>query len=190
EGIVTTINADRLVNVAPMGPIVDASMQSIVLRPFKTSTTYANLKQNPFGVLHVTDDSLLFAKTAIGCLKQLPKLLPATMVNGSVLADACRWYEFEVTDIDDVDDRTTLTANIVHDGRLRDFFGFNRAKHAVLEMAILATRLHILDCEDVVAQYKILQRAVDKTGGTDETRAAELLQSHLSEYMANTACAK
>ncbi|MGE0378942.1 MAG: DUF447 domain-containing protein, partial [Planctomycetaceae bacterium] len=56
EGIVTTRSAAGVVNVAPMGPIVDEWMQTLLLRPFQTSTTYRNLKQSGCGVFHVTDD--------------------------------------------------------------------------------------------------------------------------------------
>jgi hypothetical protein len=70
EGIVTTLNGDRSVNVAPMGPIVDETMQTLLLRPFQTSTTYRNLKRTGCGVLHVTDDVLLLAQAAINRLER------------------------------------------------------------------------------------------------------------------------
>ena len=38
-----------------------------------------------------------------------------------------------------------IVADVVDSGRLRDFFGFNRAKHAVIEAAILATRIDFLE---------------------------------------------
>ncbi len=41
-------------------------MRRFVLRPFRTSTTYRNLKAHGEGVLHITDDVLLLARTAIG----------------------------------------------------------------------------------------------------------------------------
>src|ERR1043166_8198807 len=43
EGLVTTLNADGGVNIAPMGPIVDEAMRHLILRPYQTSRTYANL---------------------------------------------------------------------------------------------------------------------------------------------------
>ena len=70
EGIVTTLSADGLLNIAPMGPSVEADrgleFSRFVLRPFRTSLTYRNLKEHGEGVLHVTDDVLLLAQTAIG----------------------------------------------------------------------------------------------------------------------------
>jgi len=179
EGIVTTKGVDGAINVAPMGPIVDVSMQSLVLRPFQTSTTYANLKQHGEGVLHVTDDVLLLARAAIGALEETPETFPAEVVHGAVLAGACRWYEFRVTSLDDSDERTRIEAEVVHTGRLRDFFGFHRAKHAVLEAAILATRVHLLPAEEIRSEYDRLAIPVQKTAGPDEREAFSLLCNYI-----------
>jgi hypothetical protein len=181
EGIVTTLNVDHTVNVAPMGPIVDETMEALLLRPFQTSTTYRNLKRTGCGVLHVTDDVLLLAQAAINRLDPPPGTVPAQHVEGVVLTSACRWYEFEVTALDDRQERTHIEARVVHRGRLRDFFGFNRAKHAVLEAAILATRLHLLPREQVDAEFARLAVPVDKTAGPQERRAFAILQKYVAE---------
>ena len=70
---------------------------------------------------------------------------------------------------------------MVHAGRTRDFFGFNRAKHAVVEAAILATRFHILPLAEVAAEFKKLRVIVGKTGGPDEHAAMDLLEAKLRE---------
>ena len=135
EGIVTTLNADGTTNISPMGPIVDNNMTRLRLRPFTSSTTYKNLKQSPEGVLHVTDNVLLFALAATGRLEPQPELVEARSVAGTILVDACRWFAFRVLTLDDTRERTNIVAEIVDQGRNRDFFGFNRAKHAVIEAA-------------------------------------------------------
>lgn len=181
EGVVTTLNADDQLNVAPMGPIVDESITTLLLRPFQTSQTYCNLKLRPEGVFHVTDDVLLIARAAIGRLDPLPETFPAEKITGRVITSACRWYEFEVVECDDRTERTNLTARVVHVGNLRDFFGFNRAKHAVLEAAILATRLHLLPREDVQRQFAALRILVEKTAGPREREAFALLEAFVAE---------
>lgn len=181
EGLITTINEDGNVNISPMGPIVDEEMKELVLRPYQTSTTYRNLKRTGQGVLHVTDDVELLARTAVGKLIPLPKLLPARRVQGQILADACRWYEFQVRSIDDRHERTTIIAEVVETGRIRDFFGFNRAKHAVLEAAILATRIKFLPATEILAEFERLAVPVEKTAGPQERRAFEFL----AEYVRN-----
>lgn len=177
EGIVTTISPEGTLNIAPMGPIVDAQMRKIVLRPFNTADTYRNLKAHGEGVLHVTDDVLLLAKAALGPVEPMPEVERATSVLGYVLRDACRWYEFIVKKIDDREERVTIEAEVVHQGRGRDFFGFNRAKHAVLEAAILATRTKFLPPGDIAAEFRKLAVIVQKTGGTQEREAFAFLEA-------------
>jgi len=179
EGIITTINPDSSVNIAPMGPIVDPEMKTLLLRPFQTSTTYANLKRLGESVFHVTDDVELLAHAAVGQLNQLPPLVPATAVNGQILAEACRWYALRVRSIDDRQPRTEIIADVVDEGRVRDFFGFNRAKHAVVEAAILATRVEILPIDEILAEFKRLAVPVEKTGGDAELRAFRFLDHYV-----------
>lgn len=182
EGIVTTLDSHGAINVAPMGPIVDESMSTLLLRPFQSSTTYRNLKARPAGVFHVVDDVLLLARAAIGQLEEPPETFAAQKVDGVVIRSACRWYEFEIESFDDVEERTRLTARVVYSGRLRDFFGFNRAKHAVLEAAILATRVDLLPRKDILAQFGSLRILVEKTAGPAEREAFELLSRYVDEY--------
>lgn len=183
EGIVTTRNADGTINIAPMGPIVDESMSWLKLRPFQTSLTFANLKRMRCGVFHVIDDVLLLAKAAVGRLDEQPRLQPAEHIEGAVLGSACRWYEFEIEHLDDSTERAEILARVVHMGRLRDFFGFNRAKHAVLEAAILATRVHLLPPAELRREFGWLKRAVDKTAGPREAEAFELLEQYVEESL-------
>ena len=183
EGIVTTLNVDRTVNVSPMGPEVDESMRQLVLKPYRTSTTYHNLKRTGEGVFHVTDDVELLARAAVGTLDPLPELIDSTSVEGRILAGACRWYALRVASLDDSQDRTRIVCDVVDQGHLRDFFGFNRAKHAVLEAAILATRTGFLNPDEVLLEFDRLQSAVDKTGGVAEKRAFEFLFDYVrSEF--------
>jgi len=187
EGIVTSLDTAGVLNVAPMGPIVDEAMSTILLRPFQTSRTYRNLKEHPQGVLHVTDDVLLLARTAIGQLDEAPETISAEKIKGRVLKSVCRWYEFEVTELDDSKERTQIECRVVNSGRLRDFFGFNRAKHAVLEAAILATRTHILRPEQIRQQLAALASPVEKTAGPDEEAAFSLLAEFVERKLAEPA---
>jgi uncharacterized protein len=180
EGIVTTVSADGTVNVAPMGPQVGAGFERFVLRPYRTAQTYRNLKAHGEGVLHVTDDVLLLARAAVGTVEPPPKLFAAARVRGHVLADACRYYEFRVAALDDREERTRIEAEVVGAGRLRDFFGFNRAKHAVVEAAILATRTAFLPHDEIAAELTRLAVLVDKTGGDQERQAFDFLRGFVA----------
>lgn len=178
EGIVTTLNPDGTLNVAPMGPRVEPEMGRFLLKPYKTSTTYRNLKVWGEGVLHVTDDVVLLAKAAIGKMPDVATR-PASQVQGRILVDACRFYEFRVARFDDQEDRVTIEAETVARGRQRDFFGFNRGKHAVLEAAILATRTDFIPLTEIFAELRRLAPLVEKTGGDAEREAFALLSEHV-----------
>jgi hypothetical protein len=187
EGIVTTVSLENALNIAPMGPQVDPelNMARFVLRPYRTSTTYDNLRVRGEGVFHITDDVLLLAQTAIGAAPQPPPATrPADVVAGQILLGACRYFEFRVAEFDDRDERTSIVVETVSQGRLRDFFGFNRAKHAVVEAAILATRTAWLPMEQIFDEFRRLAVLVDKTGGPRERAAITLLHRHVREAAA------
>jgi hypothetical protein len=180
EGLVTTLDPDGSPHLAPMGPrVTGPDFARFTLHPFPTSNTYRNLLRHPEGVLHVTDDALLLAKAAVGAVGEFPPTRPADRVRGFVLADCCRHFEFAVTDVDDTTERVTVEAEVVHAGRGRDWFGFNRARHAVVEAAILATRLHLLPLAEVAAEFRKLRVIVGKTGGEAEHAAMDLLEAKL-----------
>ncbi|WP_165253255.1 DUF447 domain-containing protein [Paludisphaera soli] len=182
EGIVTTLSPEGELNIAPMGPKIPADLNfgTFILRPYKASTTYRNLKAGGQGVFHVTDDVRLLAQAAIGAaIEPYPATKPASAVAGRVLADACRYYEFRPIVVDDIDERTTVLVETVAEGRIRDFLGFNRAKHAVVEAAILATRTAFLPAAEILDEFQKLSILVDKTGGPVEHEAFDLLRDHV-----------
>jgi hypothetical protein len=195
EALVVTRNADGTPHLAPMGPRVPderpvrdwLNLTRFQLRPFNTSTTYQNLRRHPEGVLHVVDDVLLLARAAVGRVEPLPPLRPAVMVRGWILQDACRWYEFRIVAVDASSERVTLDAEVMTAGRGLDFFGFNRARHAILELAILATRVHLLSREQIEADLVRYATWVEKTGGPREAEALAFLRDYLHEAWAGGA---
>ncbi len=180
EGLVTSLNADGSVNLSPMGPRTDRQITRLVLRPFQTSQTYQNLKRHGEGVFQITDDVELIALAAIGQLSVLPPLVPARSIRGFIVSDACRWFAFRVRELDDRAERTTIHCDVVDRGTLRDFLGFSRAKHAVLEAAILATRVGILPAEQIRGEMQRLASPVEKTAGGEERRAFALLTEYIN----------
>lgn len=183
EALITTTNADGSPHLAPMGPQFEEGVsERFLLKPFATSQTYQNLRQHPEGVLHVTDDVALMARSAIGAIDPFPPVRSASQIRGWILADCCRHIEFRVVAHDDSEPRIRLECVNVFAATHRDFWGFNRAKHAVLEAAILATRLHLLPRAEVEAEYRKLRVIVDKTGGPAEHEGMRLLEVHLANH--------
>lgn len=179
EGLMTTVNADETPNISPMGPRVDAALTTLVLRPYQTSTTYQNLKRTGEGVFHVTDNVEMIAHAAVEKLTPLPALHDASAVRGFILSDACRWYAVRVASLDDRHERTEINCTVVDCGRQRDFCGFNRAKHAVIEAAILATRTKLLPAAQIASEMRQLAVIVDKTAGDAERRAFAFLDDFI-----------
>jgi hypothetical protein len=182
EGIVTSIDSTGSLNVAPMGPIIEGDFERLVLRPFQPSTTFNNLSATRCGVFHVVDKVEVIARAAIGRLETNPDVMRASVIDGYVLKDCCRWFEFTVDEVDASDARSRMPSTIVHRGERRPFFGFNRARHAVLEAAILATRLHILSREDILSALIPMRSAVEKTGGPQELSAFAMLDEFISGH--------
>lgn len=182
EGLLTTKSNAGSINVAPMGPIVEGDFESLILRPFQGSTTYDNLKSTRSGVFQVVDRVNLIAEAAIRKLTVLPDFRPATVVDGNVLADCCRYFEFKVVTIDDSSERTIMNAEVVHSENVRPHVGFNRARHAVIEAAILATRVHLLPQQEIESALEFLEPAIDKTGQAEEKNAFEMLSSYIAAH--------
>jgi hypothetical protein len=181
ESIVTTIGADGNINCAPMG--VDWGEDVIVLKPFLETATYRNVTATRSAVVNLTDDVRVFARAAISN-PEYPTVT-ATVVRGVVLADCCAWRELEVRSIDATPPRSRIETVVVHRGVRREFIGFNRARHAVLEAAIYATRLHLLDRAFVESEMARLQVIVDKTAGEREREAMALLADHIRRALLN-----
>lgn len=175
ETIVTSMAEDGAVNVAPMG--VEWGDEVIVLKPFVETATYRNLVATRTAVVNLTDDVRVFARAAISN-PQYPTV-PAAVIRGVVLADCCSWREVNVRSIESTPPRSRIETEVVHRGTRREFIGFNRARHAVLEAAIYATRLHLLPRPFVEGELARLQVIVDKTAGPHELEAMALLAEYI-----------
>jgi uncharacterized protein len=175
ETILTTRDSLGVVNCAPMG--VEWGDTEIVIKPFLDTTTFRNLRDTGAAVVNLTDDVMLFAQAAL-VEAQFPAL-PASVVPGVVLEAACSWREVQVRAIDATPPRARILTAVVHHGVRREFLGFNRARHAVLEATILATRIHLLPPEQIREEFARLQVLVDKTAGPREREAMALLTQHV-----------
>ncbi len=183
ESIVTSMDPSAAVNFAPMG--VEWGDDTIVLKPYLETTTFRNVRATGTAVVNLTDDIYLLAESAIAS-PQFP-WTPATAVRGAVLDAACSWRELEVLALDATPPRSRITARVVHRGVRREFIGFNRARHAVLEAAILATRVHLLPADQIRDELARLQVPVEKTAGPREREAWALVQDHIAGRLAELA---
>jgi uncharacterized protein len=185
EGLITTLREDGSTHIAPMGPEVDdATFSRFLLKPFRSSQTYRHLKRTGVGVLHVHDDVGLIARAAVGRLTHESATIPAEQIDGRILADACRAYEFRIVNLEDAAERTRIECAVVCCHRLRDCFGFNRAQAAVIEAAILCTRFQLRSAADIAEDFARYRIIVNKTGGPREIEAMTFLEAYRAEMIA------
>ncbi|XSG82738.1 MAG: DUF447 domain-containing protein [Methyloligella sp. ZOD6] len=183
ECIVTTSNAEGEIHIAPLGLIEDGG--NWIVAPFHPSTTLKNLRENPFAVANFTDDVLIFA----GCLtgrKDWPTV-PADEVPGARLAETLAHMELAVDRIEEDELRPRFSCRVVKTVNHAPFGGMNRAKSAVLEAAILASRLKMLPREKVDQEIDYLTIAIEKTAGPREREAWDLLMAKIDAFYRNAA---
>jgi hypothetical protein len=160
-----------------MGVEWDGSDAPPVLKPFLETATYRNVMDTGVAVVNLIDDVLLFARAAIS--NPAYPVVPAVAVKGVVLRDACSWRELTVRAVDSTPPRSRIETTVAHRGLNREFIGFNRAKHAVLEAAIHATRVHLLAPDFLENELARLQIIVAKTAGPVEHEAMAILADHI-----------
>ena len=180
ESLLTTLDATDTLHVAPMG--VEWGETSLIIKPFVDTTTFLNLQREGAAVVNLTDDALLFAQAVTGhpAIRTLATV-SARSVRGRVLEAACSWREVEVVTVDPTAPRARIETRVVGRGQGREFLGFNRARHAVLEAAILATRTHLLPAAQIHGEFERLGVIVDKTAGPAEQEAMGLLRDFVRQ---------
>ncbi len=182
ECIVTTVDKAGKAHIAPLGII--AEKDGWVIAPFRPSTTLDNLTQVPFAVANYTDDMRIFA----GCLtgrKDWP-LLPVEGVAVPRLAGALAHSVLAVESVDDDALRPRHFCRVAAEATHAPFTGINRAKAAVLELAILVSRLGMLPAEKVEAEIAYLSIAIEKTAGPAEREAWGWLMQRVADHKAST----
>jgi len=172
ESIVTTTGLTGLVHMAPIGLIADG--EGWIIAPFRPSKTLDNLRDVPFAVANYTDDVRIFA----GCLTGRHQWPTAESDEVPVqrLAGALAHAELAVDRVTEEDEqRPRFHCRVLRLATHRPFLGFNRAQAAVIEAAILVSRLDMLPREKIEQQIAYLQIAISKTAGAAEREAWQWL---------------
>lgn len=182
ETILTSVSASGLVHIAPLGIIADSGDEAgrWIVAPFRPSTTLVNIEETGFAVANYTDDVLIFA----GCLTGR-KDWPLSSVAGYPVPRLAGALAHDVLEVDEVEDdpvRPRFHCRVVASGMHAPFTGMNRARAAVLELAILASRLSMLPRRKVEDEIAYLQIAVDKTAGPRERQAWDWLTDKVAGF--------
>ncbi len=180
EAIVITVNAQGEPHLAPLGLIAEG--EGWILAPFHPSTTLENLRQAPFAVANLTDDVRVFA----GCLtgrRDWP-LTTADLVAAPRLAATLAHLELVVVEVREDAMRPRFVCRVAHHASHAPFRGFNRAQAAVIEGAVLVSRLHMLPRAEVEAELARLEIIVGKTAGAAEAEAWNWLKERAEQVFA------
>jgi hypothetical protein len=183
ETILTTISGDGRVHIAPIGIIADGD--GWIIAPFRPSTTLDNLRAVPFAVANYSDDVRIFAGCLTGRLDW-----PTTMADEVPvprLAHALAHAELAVTRVTEDEQRPRFHCRVVRLLSHAPFEGFNRAKAAVVEAAILVSRLDLLPREKIEKEMAYLEIAVSKTAGAAEGQAWNWLMEKVRAHYADAA---
>lgn len=196
EGVLTTLNDDGTANIAAMGATLtpddirpDGLWISFQLKPFESSRTFHNLKMRQHGVFHLLDDAETLARAALSEAENA-RIEKAGSINGYYLADAVRAYEFQLEKADWSRPRATLNAKVLKTRYLREWSGWNRAQHAVLELTIMATRVAWTPRQEIESQITQLQPLIDKTAGEREQMGWSYVIDYLNRQWAKGAPAE
>ena len=180
ETIVATVDAAGKPHLAPLGVIAEG--EAWILAPFHPSTTLENLRQAPHAVANLTDDVRVFA----GCLtgrRDWP-LAPARLVRAPRLRDALAHLELSVVEVREHPQRPRFVCKVVHEETHAPFRGFNRAQNAVIEGAILISRLHMIPRAEIERELDRLEIVVGKTAGLAEYEAWGWLREKAARHFA------
>ena len=199
EGLITTRTSNGRMHLAPIGPHVDPSRQLWTLKPFQSSTTFQNLHRDDQAVFHVTDDALLLAGAVLGVgnessLAKLPaeehrlwteRLSPRATARfdpefGWILDDACEFFALRVSRWDVTNPRAIADCQVLQHRQIRPFWGWNRAKHSIVELAVSVSRIDFIPRTNIEAEFAYHTEIIHKSAGEDELMALELLSRALS----------
>ncbi|MEZ0316361.1 tetrahydromethanopterin synthesis protein [Methylobacillus sp. MM3] len=180
ETVITTVNADGSAHIAPFGIRERDGM--IIIAPFRPSISLDNLLRTERAVVNLTDDVRVFAGALTG--RRVWPVRRAEKIEGYVLDAALAHRELELADIKEDAVRPELTFRVVHEAMHTAFRGFNRAQAAVLEAAVLVSRLHMLPPEKIAAEIAYLTIAIEKTAGDRERQAWSWLIERIENYNA------
>ena len=178
EAVVSTRNPDGSAHFSPMGyRVVD---DLVVLAPFAPSRTLDNIHNEHTAVLNLTDDVSVIA----ACLTKRSqwRSVAADVIAGWRLAETLSHRELSLVKHEEDATRPRFYFQTETHQNHAPFKGFNRAQAAVLEAAILLTRLDRLAADKVATEVAYLNIAIGKTAGPVELRAWQWVTEAIDDH--------
>lgn len=180
ETIVTTVNLQGAAHTTPFGIRMQDGL--VVISPYKPSATLENILTTGYAVLSLTDDVRVFAGALTG--HKAWTLTPVAEIHGFRLTDTLAHKELKLVKVEDDELRPQLFLEVVYEAQHAPFQGFNRAQAAVIELAVLVSRLKRLPMEKIQQEMDYLRIAIEKTAGERELEAWSWLMEAVSNHQA------
>ncbi len=177
EAVVTTLTGTQ-VHITPLG--YRKLDDRVVLAPFVPSRTLDNLREQREAILNFVDDVRLIAGPLTG-RNQWPTVA-AAQVRVPRLRDSLSHWELVVDEVHDHPERPEFLCSVLTQGVHAPFLGFNRAQAAVVELAILVSRLGWLPADKVQREMDYLRIALEKTAGPREREAWRWLEAAIKAH--------
>lgn len=183
ETIITTTDVHGEVHIAPFGIQWQAGM--VLISPYRPSTTLQNIVDTGRAVLNLTDDVRVFA----AAVAKRARFATLPVMDGLAvrLQDALVHHGLNLHHMEDDIVRPTLWMEVQESVQHGMFMGFNRAQAAVIELAVLSSRLHLIPMEKIQQEMQYLRIAIDKTAGPRELEAWQWLEDLIQNYQAQQA---
>lgn len=179
ESIVSTLNPDGSTHIAPLG--LHTAGEALVIAPYRPSRTLDNLERHGAAIVNWTTDVQVFAGAVTG-RRDWP-LSPILQNPIKRLASADTHAALTVVKVESDPERPRFVCRVDEEVCHRPFRGFVRAQSAVIEAAILATRLDRLPKSKVIAELQYLEIAIDKTAGPKEKEAWAWLMALFTPWL-------
>mgnify|MGYP001158370980 FL=1 len=176
ESIVITTDKKNNVHIAPMGIIF--KKKNVIISPFVPSKTYSNLKEHPYATINFTDNVKIFSDCILG--KKKFKIKPTIKIKGFYLDETLSYLEVKVSKYHKNNIRPKFNCKILNESMIKPFKGFNRAQAAVIEAAILVSRIQILPLKKIKKELQYLKIAIEKTAGNNEKIAWKKLMNKIN----------
>ena len=189
ETIITTVDLAGEPHIAPFGVRYEDDL--VVISPYKPSTTLDNILATKCAVMNLTDDVRVFAGAVtnrkIGELVSINTALQTNRIKGFRLVDCLAHVELALIEVRDDATRPELIMQKMAEFNHKPFTGFNRAQAAVIELAVLVSRLHLLPKHKIMSEIEYLKIAIDKTAGEREIEAWAWLTEAIEHFYADQA---
>jgi hypothetical protein len=175
ETIFSTLDQNGKPNFAPMGLVWGDKF--VIVRPYRDTQTCRNLFSGRYGVANVCDDILAYVQCAL--YDAILPHFPAQAGSGVIFSNACFWREVEAVSFGGTTERAEVRCQVIAEGQKRQFLGFRRASNAVIEAAIVATRLNIYNHGTLTEKMAQYEDIVKKTGDDADRQAFQMVRDYI-----------